>query len=55
MTTTIKKNEEFKEIQTEDLSYYLSEGWVKAEKPAAPIYKKGKRRSYEEEEIKEEE
>lgn len=48
MTTTIKKNDEFKTIQTEDLAYYKSEGWVEAEKPA-PTFKKAKRRFYDEE------
>lgn len=54
MTTTIKKNDEFKTIQTEDLAYYKSIGWEETAEKPAPFYKKARKRSYEEE-MKEEE
>lgn len=61
MTTTVKKTyagiDQFKAIQTEDLAYYQSEGWVETnEAPSAPVFKKAKRRVEEPvEEVKEEE
>lgn len=42
MTVFVKKDEQVKEIQTENLNYYKSEGWVEVEKPA-PAFKKAKR------------
>lgn len=42
MTAWVKKDDQVKEVQTEDVSKYCRHGWVSIDKPEEP--KKGKKR-----------
>ncbi|MCQ2086571.1 MAG: hypothetical protein MJZ37_00645 [Bacilli bacterium] len=54
MTVLIEKEGQVKQIQTEDLSFYLKRGWIKSDKKEVPTtYKRGRKRPVEKTEVEE--